>query len=132
MKDGLYPFLSLLVPSKRVLITSSANTQVFEWYRKLGHVEAERQISASIEADGIPDLDRSVEKDTQCTTLILSKSRRAPLQHPFLRNNLPIPLTHTHMSEKISVPSLGGAHYFAVFLDSCFAMSSVYVIAQKI
>lgn len=71
------------------------------------------------------------EKLSQFIPCIESKSRRAPIQHPVYRPTQLLKLKHTDMTGKISVPLLGGADYFVVFLDACSAMSSVYFIINR-
>lgn len=129
-QDGLYPFPPPLVATKKALLSSSADL-LMDWHRKLGHIGSDRMLVAMKLMDGVPSEASIDVKLPQCIACIESKSKRAPIQHPVYRSTKPLELTHTDMTGKISVPSLGGAHYFVVFLDACTAMSSVYFIINK-
>lgn len=64
---------------------------------------------------GVPKIKRSIREEAQCTTRIQSKSRRAQIEQPIFRIILLLGLTHTDMTDRLSIPSLGGAQYYIVF-----------------
>lgn len=98
---------SLLTPRISFHV-SYASTYYTKWRSRLSHTRVERLIMASGEVGGIPRMDRFVASNTQYTASVASKSKHVPLHHPFPRCTRPLELTHTDMSGKTSVSSLGG------------------------
>lgn len=110
---------------------SSATNSFLDLHRKLGHIGVERVMGAMKNANGVPSIKKLVPFSTQCTTCLVPKAKRAPIEKTQLRPTRPLKLIHTDTSGKIGVSLLGGAHYFVVFLDDCTGMSSVYLISEK-
>ena len=82
--------------------------------------------------DGVRSMDRIAIRNVQSTYCIQFKYKRAPIEKPAFRVLRPLEITHTDMTEKISGTSLGGTHYFVVFLDYYTALSAVYFIKIKL
>ena len=102
-----------------------------EWHVILGHIGADRLLQASSVVDGIHNFDRRHVKELQCIPCIEGGKKRSPIPKKTQRISTPLELTHSDMSGRISVASLSGAHYFAVFLDDHSAISAVYFLKQK-
>lgn len=130
VSNGLYPLPSPKpINVAQVMFTQSQSNR--SWHQILGHVGVERMVKASQQLSGIPQLSRKDFNDHQCTACIESKSKRSPISVPAKRHTNKLELTHTDMSGKISITSLGKAQYFIVFLDDATAMSAVYFISNK-
>lgn len=128
IKDGLYPFPAPIQKAPKALKTFSSAK---EWHERLGHVGIDRLVRASKLVEGVPQFQRNELTQHQCIPCMESKSKRAPLPEPKPRHTQPLELTHTDMTGKLTVRSLGGAHYFTIFLDDSTAMSAVYFLQQK-
>lgn len=128
-ENGLYPMPGPNRP-KRAQMAQVESAEV-HWHRSLGHIGSDRLIRSIDQVDGLPKLDRKLVNDLQCIPCIESKTKRAPIPVPTKRITKPLELTHTDISGKISVQSLGGCHYFVVFLDDATSMSAVYFLTKR-
>ena len=81
--------------------------------------------------DGIGLVNEDELKMYQFIPYIEGSTKRAPVPSVKKRNSQPLELTHTDISGKMSIPSLGGAEYYAIFFDDCTSISSVYFLRQK-
>lgn len=108
---------------------SSATITFLDLHRKLDHIGLERVMGVMTKANWVSSLERPAPFNIQCTTRLFAKVKSAT--KPQRRLALSLKLTHTDMSRKIGVPSLGGAHYFVVLLANCNCMSSVYFISEE-
>nr|QCC62380.1 integrase [Digenea simplex] len=130
LTNGLYP-IPQPVPKIPAAHGSKMIDESIKWHRILGHIGVERLIKAANMLDGIPAINRSTLEKHQCIPCIESTTKRAPIKQPQPRITQPLELTHTDMSGKLGVPTLGKAHYFAVFLDDATAMSAIYLLQHK-
>lgn len=124
-------FAAPILPFSRENQASSGANSFLDLHRRLGHIGVERDMGAIKKGIAVPSIEMPAPLNKQCTTCLVSKAKCAPIEKLQRRLTRPLELTHTDMSGKIGVPSLGGAHFFVVFLDDRTRMSSVYFWSEK-
>ena len=130
LTNGLYPFPSPVKVNQSKGMSSKLDAYG-KWHSILGHIGGARMLKAIHLADGIDKIDMSASKEHQCIPCLEFAKKRAPIPTPVPRKTMPLQLTHTDISGKISYESFGGYHYFAVFLDDNTARSAVYFLQNR-
>lgn len=70
-------------------------------------------------------------KDQHCIPCVDAGTKRAPIPTPKQKVRQPLESTHTDISDKLSIPSLNGCHYFIVFSDDGTTRNAVYFLREK-
>lgn len=129
--DGLYPFLPSIWVSERAFHALSVENNYLERNYISGQTGKGRMKIAMNNVREVPFLQVPDEQMLQCTACIQSKTKQTQIASPARRITLPQELVFTYMTGKISMKSLGSAHYLVVLLDRCTNISAVYFINNK-
>lgn len=117
---------------KKALHILSRTGLFMDWHRKIRLTVSERMFMTIVIIDGVRNMQNFGKKNFQCINCIESKGRRAIIFQQACRRTRQVELTYTNMIGKIDIPSLGGALYFVLFLDTCKAMTSVLIILARL
>ena len=121
MRDGLFVLDASSTPRPSALLSAVPNTILFDWHRRLGHlnVRAVVQLGKEGRLDNRVDWGH-VAKDVygfQCPACIQGKGKRLPSPPSSIRANRPLYSIHVDLWGPARTPSMSGKLYFLTCYD---------------
>ena len=103
---------------------------LLNWHRRLGHISFDKVKQLAEDHSGIV-IDGSSSNPT-CVSCVSAKLTRNPNSSPTTRiTTAPLQLVHSHLAGPMKTTSLGGAHYYLLFIDDYSRYTIIYALRQK-
>lgn len=100
------------------------------WHHRLGHVNAQTLENMKCK-EIIKGLEFFYDKNNLCLGCIKGKQTRTSFSNYTSHTSRKLELIHSYICGLMHTPSMGGARYFATFIDDFSRMTFVYLLKSK-
>lgn len=131
MEDGLYVIKEQQVQS--AMISQQCNKNLMKWHQRMGHLNFEdlRKLKKKEIVDGLRDELCVKNENPVCEVCMKAKIHQQPFRQSTRRENDVLDLIHTDICGPFKTCSLGGAKYFATFIDDKSRYIEVAILKKK-
>lgn len=115
------------------LFTGTKDDRLTRWHQRLGHLNFNdvRKMHDKGMIDGMQMLRHATQNESRCEVCDLSKIHQLPFTNSKTVEKDTLGLIHTDICGPIKTPSLGGARYFATFIDEKTSYTEVAILKEK-
>lgn len=106
VKDGIYPILNAIYPSRTQAKYPARGDTAKDWHEQLFHPGKDRLLTTIHQSSSASNLLQSDVQNIHCTTCLEAGSKPAPLERSSSLATVPLDLTHTDLIGPINPPLL--------------------------
>jgi hypothetical protein len=129
-KKGVYT-LEMEDKVGKCLISTNQQSDMMQWHRKLGHINAQSLMKMKKIVDGVMFSEKDEASIKNCTVCAEGKQHALPFGKSTRKSTRVLQLVHSDLCGPMETASVGKNKYFMTFIDDYTRKIFVYFLANK-